>query len=79
MKEKENMDRWKEFFEELLNVKCERRMEDDEEDIKEQKEEMRDKGIRIEEVIEAIHMLKRGKAAGHYNINSGDVIKYGEK
>ena len=52
-------------------MKCERQMGDEEEDdIKEQKEEMRDEGIRIEEVIEAIHMLKRGKAAGHDNITA---------
>ena len=69
--EKEIMNRWKEYFEELLNVKCERQTGDEEEDdIKEQKEEMRDEGIRIEEVIEAIHMLKRGKAAGHDNITA---------
>ena len=71
--EKEIMDKWKEYFEELLNVKCERQTGDDEEaGIKEQKEEMRDEGIRIEEVIEAIYMLKRGIAAG-------DVTKYGRK
>ena len=65
------MNGWKEYFEELLNVKCERQTGDDEEeDIKEQKEEMRDEGIRIEEVIETIHMLKRGKAAGHDNITA---------
>ena len=34
--EKEIMNRWKEYFQELLNVKCERHMGDDEdEDIKE--------------------------------------------
>ena len=62
--ERETMNRWKEYFEELLNVKCERQIGDDEEgDIKEQKEETRDEGIRIEEVIETIHMLKRGKSS----------------
>ena len=54
-KEKEILDRWKEYFEELLNVKCERQTGDyEEQDINEQKEEMRDEGITIEEVIEAI-------------------------
>ena len=49
------MNRWKEYFEELLNAKCERQMGDEEEDdIKEQKEEMRDEWIRTEEFIEAI-------------------------
>ena len=48
--EKEIMNRWKEYFEELLNVKWERQMGDDEDDIKEQKEEIRDEGIRIEEL-----------------------------
>jgi len=61
--EKEIMNRWKEYFEELLNVKCERHMRDDEEeDIKEQKEDMRDEVRRAEEVAEAIHILKRGKS-----------------
>ena len=37
------MNRWKEYFEELLNVKCEKQMGDDkEENIKEHKEEMKD-------------------------------------
>ena len=45
--------------EKLLNVKCKRQTgNDEEEDIKEQKEEMRDEGIRMEEVIEGIHILK---------------------
>ena len=45
------MDRWKEYFEKLINVKCETQIGDDEEeDIKEQKEGMRDEGIRIEEL-----------------------------
>ena len=69
----------KKYLEELLNVKCETQMGNDEEqDIKEQKEEMRDKGTRIEEVIEAIHMLKRGKAAGHDYIAVEMVQNMGE-
>ena len=56
------MDRWKEYFAKLLNVKCERQTGDDEEkDIKEQKEETRNEGIRIEGVTEAIHVLKGEK------------------
>ena len=56
------MDRWKEHFEELLDVKCGRQAEDDEEKyINERKEKIRDEGIRIEEVIEAIPMLKEEK------------------
>ena len=31
---------------------------------------MKDEGIRIEEVTEAIHMLKRGKAAEQDNITA---------
>ena len=70
-KEKEIMNRWKEYFEELLNVKCERQVGDDEEeDSEEQKEEMGDEGIRIEEVMETINMKKGGKAAGHDNIEA---------
>ena len=43
------MKNWKKYFEELLKVKCRRQMGDDEDDdIKEQKEEMSDEGIRIE-------------------------------
>jgi len=58
--EKEIVSEWREYFKELLNVKCERQIGDDEkDDIKEQKKEMRDEGIRIEEVIETIYMLKR--------------------
>ena len=69
--EKEIMNKWKQYFEEPWNVKCERQAGDDEEkDIGEQKEEMCDEGIRIEEVIEAIHMLKREKAAGQDNITA---------
>ena len=35
--QKQNMHRWKEYFDELLNVKCERQMGDnDEEDIEDQ-------------------------------------------
>ena len=50
-------------FEELLNVKCERQVGDEEEvDIKEQKEEIRAKGIRIEEVIEATY-VEKGKSS----------------
>ena len=60
-------------------IKCERQMGDEEDDdIKEQKEEMRDEGIRIEEVIEAMHMLKRGKAAGHDNIIAEMLQNMGE-
>ena len=45
------MDRWKEYFEELLNVKCERQTGDDEEeDVKEQKEEMRDEGKKLKKL-----------------------------
>ena len=73
------MNRWKEYFEELLNLKCERQMGDDEEeDIKEQKEKMGDEGTRIEEVIEAIYMLKRGKAAGNDNITAETLQNMGE-
>ena len=62
------MGRWKEYFQELLNVKCERQTRHDKEvGIKEQKEEMKDEGIKIEEVTEAIHMLKRDKAAERDN------------
>ena len=43
---------------------------DEEEDIKEQKEETRDEGIRIEEVIKAIQTMKREEAAGHDNITA---------
>ena len=65
------MNIWKEYFEELLNLKCERQIGDDEEkDIKQQKEEMREEGIRTEKVIQAIHILKMGKAAGHNNITA---------
>ena len=42
--------------------------DDDEEDIQEQREEIRNKGIIIKEYLEAIHMLKRSKATGHDNI-----------
>ena len=63
------MDRWKEYFEELLKVMCERQTRDDEEeDIKEHKEEMRNEGLRIEEDIEATRMLKMEKAEGHDNV-----------
>ena len=62
------MDRWKESFEELLNVKCERQTEDvEEEDIQKQKEEMRNEVIIIEEVIEVVHLLNNDKAVGHDN------------
>ena len=47
------MDRWKEYFEEPLNVKCERQTGDDEkENIDERKEEMRNEGIGVEGAIE---------------------------
>ena len=62
-------------------IKCDtkRQMGDvEEDDIKEQKEEMRDEGIRIEEVIEAIHMLKTGKAAGYDNITAEMLQNMGE-
>ena len=73
------MNRWKEYFEELLNVKCESQIGNGkEEDIKEQTEEMRDEGIRIEEVIEAIHVLKRGKATGQDNITAEMLQNMGE-
>jgi len=72
------MNRWKEYFEKLLNVKYERQMrDDDEDDIKERKEEITDEGIRIEEVIEAIYMLKRGKAE-HDNITTEMLQKMGK-
>ena len=77
--EKEIMDKWKEYFEELLNVKCERQTGDDEEaGIKEQKEEMRGEGMRIEEVIETVRMLKRGEAAEHDNITAEMLQNMGE-
>ena len=50
-------------------MKCERQTGDDEEEnIEEQEEKTGEEGIRTGEVIEATHMLKRGKAAGHDNI-----------
>jgi len=65
--------------EKLLNVKCKRQTgNDEEEDIKEHKEEMRDEGIRIEEVIEGIHILKSGKAAGYENITAKMLQNTGE-
>lgn len=58
------MERWKENYEELLSVEFERQTEyEEEENIQEQKEEMRDEAIIIEEVIEAVQMLKIGKVA----------------
>ena len=60
-------------------MKCETQAEDDdEEDIKEQKEETRNEGITIEEVIESIHMLKRGKVAEHDNITAEMLQNMGE-
>ena len=51
--DKEITDRWKEHFEELLNAECEKQMGDDEEeDVKEQKEETKREEIRIKESIE---------------------------
>ena len=44
--------------------------DDDKEDIEEQKEEMGDEGIKIEEFIEAKHVLKRRKSVGHDNITA---------
>ena len=71
--EKEIMERWNEYFEELLNVKYERQNRDDEEeDIKGQKEKMRYEGI------EVAYMLKRGKAAGHNNITAEMLQNMGE-
>ena len=73
------MDRRKEYFEEPLNVKCEKQMRgDEEEDIEKQKEEMRNEWIRIEEVTEAIHTLKRGKGSRTWQYNSGHVTQYGK-
>ena len=53
--------------------------DEEEEDIKEQKEEMKDEGIRIEEVIEAIQMLKGGKATGHDDITAEMLQNMGER
>ena len=52
------MDRWKEYFEELLHLKCKTHTGDDEEDNQERKEEMRNEVIMTEKVIEAIHIVR---------------------
>ena len=63
----------------LTNVRCERQTGDDEEeDIEEQKEEMKDGGIRTEEVIDAIRVLKSEKAAGHDKITEEVLQNMGE-
>ena len=65
-KKKENVNR---YFEELLNVECERQIRySEEEDIYKQEEAMRDEAIIIEELTEAIHALKRRKVSEHDNI-----------
>lgn len=67
----EIMDRWKEYFEELLNVENERELKNYVEVIINQYEDnMHDKLITTEEVKVAIQTLKRGKAAGHDNITT---------
>ena len=57
------MDSREEHFEELLNVNCERQTRnDDEEDIREQKEERRDKAMKIEKetkYLRRIEAIKR--------------------
>ena len=52
--------------------------DNEEEDIKNRKKKWGDEGIRTEEVIEAIHILKE-KSSSTWQYNSGDVTKHERK
>lgn len=66
--EKEIMERWKEYFRELLNPDEENNPANEEEINYAQGEEEDD--IQIEEVVKTIKNMKKGKAAGHDKINA---------
>ena len=60
-------------------MKCERPIGDEEEEnIQEQKEEIKNEGIIIEEVTECVPMLKRGKTTGHDNTRAEMLQNIGE-
>jgi Reverse transcriptase (RNA-dependent DNA polymerase)/Endonuclease-reverse transcriptase len=69
--DKEIMDRWREYFEELLNVENTQEVDEIDEDILDEKqEEMEEERITTEEVKDAVKQLKRGKAAGYDSITA---------
>lgn len=66
--ENEIMERWREYFRELLNPDERDHTTNEEEIIYTQGEE--EKNIQLEEVLKAIKEMKKGKAAGHDRINA---------
>lgn len=77
--EAEIMERWREYFSELLNEGNEEGVENGEEihfELEEESAENED--IKVEEVREAIFMMKRGKAAGSDGITAEMLQNLGE-
>ena len=68
------MERWKEYFYELLNPDESEIDNNVEENDNKEKLEGTDNTPTLEEVTEAIRYIKRGKAPGHDNINP-DILK----
>ena len=75
---KETMERWKEYFYELLNKEDENELTVNNSYNIEINEET-DDTIKREEVTEAIKTIKRGKSAGHDRITAEMVINLGER
>ena len=73
------MNRWKEYFEELLNVENTHQVENKGERTGSERGESGEETKKIDEVTEAIRRLKRGKAAGHDNITAKMLQNLGEK
>lgn len=78
IEENEIIERWKDYFRELLNPDEHDNKTDDEE-IKYTDEEEEGNNIRIEEVITAVNYLKKGKAAGHDKINAEMLKNLGRR
>lgn len=75
--DQEIMQRWKEYFNELLN-NHQYRQEDREEEIEFTEHYERLEPITIEEIEESIKKLKRGKSAGHDRISPEMIINLGK-
>lgn len=84
--EEEIMKRWREYFEELLNVEDDQQREDIQPEVYEAEveeerhlQEEEEEEVQIEEVLVAVKMLKRGKAAGHDKITAEMIQNMGGK
>ena len=77
--EKEIMERWREYFQELLNVENTVQIVEDTEMTISEHEQIQEDEIDVEEVQEAVKTLKRGKAAGYDRITPEMMQSLGDR